>query len=292
MDAEKSEPAAAYLRRVGSRDRAKKSLGQNYLIDDALLERMAAAAVPPGGGPLLEIGPGLGTLTRELLRRLENAAGAEAGVRFWAAELDGSKVAVLRREFGGRPLCLLNADARAVILSDLWGSEKGAVCGNLPYYIANPLLRHFLRQRDSLSLLTVMVQNEVAERLTALPGSRAYGVLSIAARLYAEGEILFRAPAAAFRPAPKVTSAVVRLRPRLYPGLSLPEEELLAAAKAAFAQRRKTVLNSLAAAWGRDKESLRLLLRQAAIPAAARAEGLTIEDFQRLALAARDFLRE
>jgi 16S rRNA (adenine1518-N6/adenine1519-N6)-dimethyltransferase len=280
-----TEPAIAYLRRVGRGDRAKKALGQNYLIDDTLLEQMAAAALPSAGGPVLEIGPGLGALTRVLLRRLESAGGP---VRLWAAELDGDKVAILAREFAGRPLSLLHADARAVSLADLWGAEKGAVCGNLPYYVTNPLLRHFLRQKDSLSLLTVMVQNEVAERLTAAPGGRAYGILSVAARLYAEGEILFRAPAEAFRPAPRVTSAAVRLRLRPYPGLRLPEEEVLAAARAAFAQRRKTVLNSLAAVWRQDKETTRLLLRTAAVSPAARAEELTVEDFQRLALAARE----
>jgi 16S rRNA (adenine1518-N6/adenine1519-N6)-dimethyltransferase len=281
---ERLEPALTYLRRVGRGDRAKKALGQNYLIDDSLLEQMAAASAPLTGEPVLEIGPGLGTLTRELLRRLE--AGNSA-VRLWAAEIDETKVSALAREFVGRPLRLLCQDARTVLLRDLWGEEKGVVCGNLPYYITNPLLRHFLRQKNSLALLTVMVQREVAERLTAAPGSKNYGILSLAARLYAETEILFSAPATAFRPAPRVSSAAVRLRLRPYPGLLLPEEDLMSVAKAAFAQRRKTVLNSLSAAWGRDKDAVRALLRTAEIPAAARAEQLTAEDFQRLALAGR-----
>ncbi|MDR1604349.1 MAG: 16S rRNA (adenine(1518)-N(6)/adenine(1519)-N(6))-dimethyltransferase RsmA [Gracilibacteraceae bacterium] len=277
-----AEPALAYLRRVGRGDRAKKALGQNYLIDDALLEQMAAAAAPTAAGPVLEIGPGLGLLTRLLLRRQEASGG-----RLWAAEIDEGKVAVLEREFAGRPLSLLCLDARTVLLRDLWGGEKGAVCGNLPYYIANPLLRHFLRQRDSLTRLTVMVQKEVGERLTAPPGGRPYGLLSLAVRLYAEPEFLFTVPAAAFRPAPRVTSAAVRLHPRPYPGLLLPEEDVLAVARAAFAQRRKTALNSLSAVWPRDKDTVRHWLRTAAIPPEARAEQLTIEDFQNIALTIR-----
>ncbi|MDR1961961.1 MAG: 16S rRNA (adenine(1518)-N(6)/adenine(1519)-N(6))-dimethyltransferase RsmA [Gracilibacteraceae bacterium] len=285
MSDAQAESALAYLRRAGRGDRAKKSLGQNYLIDDAVLERVAEAALPAAGGPVLEIGPGLGALTRVLLRRLDAAGESD---RLWAAELDGDKIAVLRREFAGRSLRLLHADARTVRLADLWGGAKGAVCGNLPYYIANPLLMHFLRQRESLGLITVMVQKEVAERLTAVPGGKAYGVLSVAALLYAETEFLFLVPPEAFHPAPKVTSAVVRLKPRPFPGLLLPEEELLAVARAAFSQRRKTILNSLGVSWPKNRESLRSLLAEAGIPPDTRAERLKAEDFQRLALALRN----
>jgi 16S rRNA (adenine1518-N6/adenine1519-N6)-dimethyltransferase len=270
------ESTLAYTERLArGGGRAKKSLGQNYLIDDDLIERIAQAALPPAGGPLLEIGPGLGGLTRRLL---------ESVPKLWAVEIDRAKADILRREFAGRPLEVLTMDALDLKLGDIWGETPGWVVGNLPYYITSPILMHYLQQRASVAQMVILVQLEVAQRLTAVTGSKAFGLLTVATRVYARAEMLFAAGPEAFRPQPKVISAAVRLTPRLYPGLIVPEEDVIATAKLGFAQRRKTILNNLSVGWGLDKDGTRCLLERAGVNPGARAEELDVDEWQQLTL--------
>jgi 16S rRNA (adenine1518-N6/adenine1519-N6)-dimethyltransferase len=270
----KQETAAEYTRRVlRNGGRAKKSLGQNFLIDDSVIFRIVEEGIPPGDIPLVEIGPGPGGLTRVL---------AQKAHRLWAVELDSEKINLLRREFAGAPITFLQADALQVSLADLWGSEKGWLVGNLPYYITNPLLMHFLEQKDSLLGMTVMVQKEVAGRMLANPGGRDYGILSLAVRLFAEGQSLFDVPPSAFWPAPKVTSTVVKLEIRPYPGFTADHRLFFRVVRAAFGQRRKNLLNSLSAGLGMPKGDLQALLQAVGIDGSLRAENLGILEYQRI----------
>lgn len=268
------ENAAGYTRRLLNQGtRARKSLGQNFLIDDGVIHNIINSSGLKPGEPVVEIGAGLGVLTRMLA--------AEAG-RLWAVELEEEKVELLKRELKELPVTIVQGDALELDLHSLWNGERGVLIGNLPYYITSPLLMHFLGQSESLRQMVVMVQKEVADRLGAAPGGKEYGVLSVAVQLAAEVETLFNVPPQAFRPQPKVTSAVVRLRLRPYPGLTVDQGQLMRIVKAAFSQRRKTVGNSLSAGLSLDRNKGRELLELAGINEQRRAETLSIGEFQEL----------
>ncbi|NMA69679.1 MAG: ribosomal RNA small subunit methyltransferase A [Desulfitobacterium sp.] len=253
--------------------KAYKSLGQNFLIDDQAIEMIASATIQDEKTPLVEIGPGLGVLTRVLATRVQ---------KVWAVELDKEKIALLTSQLQGLPVEIINMDALELDLKDLWGENKGVLVGNLPYYITSPLLMHFLNQRESLIYMVVMVQKEVADRLIAQPGKKDYGILSVATQIYAQPEKLFEVPPDSFLPAPKVTSAVVRLTLRPYPGLEVEEEKLLRIVKASFSQRRKTLVNSLAGGLKMEKKRVKEILNHAGIEEQRRGETLSIEEFQKI----------
>lgn len=266
------ENAADYTRRLLRKGaRAHKSLGQNFLMDDQVISEIIGASVLDQDVPLVEIGPGLGVLTRILAREVH---------KLWAVELDKSKVEILQRELQGLPLEILVMDALKLKLNEIWGDQKGFLIGNLPYYITSPLLMHFLEQKESLMGMTVMVQKEVADRLVAKPGTKAYGVLSIAVQVAAEPERICNVPPQAFWPAPKVHSTVVRLNLRSYPGFKVNSKDFFRVVKAAFSQRRKTLGNSLSSGLGLDKKIVGGILKQAEIDEQRRAETLSIEEFQ------------
>ncbi|WP_018211886.1 16S rRNA (adenine(1518)-N(6)/adenine(1519)-N(6))-dimethyltransferase RsmA [Desulfitobacterium hafniense] len=266
------ENAANYTRRIlKGGAKAHKSLGQNFLMDDRVIEAIAAASIKDPEIPIVEIGPGLGVLTRVLAQKAQ---------KVWAVELDRGKVNLLQRELQGLPVDILNMDALKLDLKDIWGTGKGVLVGNLPYYITSPLLMHFLEQKDSLASMVVMVQKEVADRLVAKPGGKDYGILSIAAQVSAQGEKLFEVPPQAFWPAPKVTSAVVRLELRSYPEFRVKEKDFFRVVKAAFSQRRKTLGNSLAGGLGLPKQQIGEILAAAGVDEQRRAETLSIDEFQ------------
>ncbi|MGI5901431.1 MAG: 16S rRNA (adenine(1518)-N(6)/adenine(1519)-N(6))-dimethyltransferase RsmA [Desulfitobacteriia bacterium] len=290
MASVKQETTAEYTRRVlKSGARAKKHLGQNFLIDDDIIERIVEEGIPDPDLPVLEIGPGPGGLTRALLSKVK---------KLWLAELDKEKVEILEKEFSpqmldlkgfyNREITILQIDALKLQLLDLWGREKGYLIGNLPYYITNPLLSHFLEQKDYLLGLTVMVQKEVGERMLAIPGGKDYGILSIAVQLAAEPTKLFDVPPSAFWPQPKVTSSVLQLRIRPYPGFIVNSQEYFRVVRAAFAQRRKTLTNSLAAGLGLSKAQIKQVLKAANLEENLRAENLSLIDYQNIVLALRD----
>lgn len=266
------ENAAEYTRRLRSSGaRAHKSMGQVFLINDEVIDQIVAASTLHPDVPLVEIGPGLGVLTRVLVPKTP---------KMWAVELDKQKVKILHKEFQGQPVEVLNQDALQLNLHDLWGDRKGYIIGNLPYYITSPLLRHFLEQADYLAGMTVMVQKEVADRIAASPGTKAYGVLSIAVQISAEVTKVTDVWPSAFWPAPKVSSAVLRLDLRPYPGFDIDRDAFWRVVKAAFSQRRKTLGNALAGGLSAAKADVLRILQDAGISEGRRAETLSIEEFQ------------
>lgn len=269
------ESASQYTKRLLRQGaQAHHSLGQNFLVDDRVIQGIVENSRLESDVPLLEVGPGLGTLTRVLARQV---------IEMWAVELDTHKIPLLRRELQGLPVEILHENALNLDLAALWPGRKGYVIGNLPYYITSPLLNHFLAQAASLTGMTVMVQKEVADRLVASPGSRTYGILSIAVQLAADVEQVMEVPASAFWPPPKVKSAVVKLVPRPYPGFHTDQARFFRTVKAAFGQRRKNLANSLTAGLNLTKERVVGLLGEAGIDGQRRAETLSIEEFQTLA---------
>lgn len=277
------ENAANYTHRIlKGGAKAHKSLGQNFLMDDRVIENIVAASVVDPEIPIVEIGPGLGVLTRVLAQKAQKT---------WAVELDRGKVGLLQRELQGLPVEILNMDALKLNLADIWGTKKGVLVGNLPYYITSPLLMHFLDQKESLQSMVVMVQKEVADRLIAKPGGKDYGILSIAAQISAQPEKLFEVPPRAFWPAPKVTSAVVRFELRPHPGFRVQEKDFFRVVKASFSQRRKTLGNSLTGGLGTNKQQVSEILAAAGVDEQRRAETLSIDEFQAVTEAVMNSLK-
>jgi 16S rRNA (adenine1518-N6/adenine1519-N6)-dimethyltransferase len=222
-------------------------LGQNFLFSPSFLARIAAevasAARHAGAGLIIEIGAGPGSLTKHLL---------EAGKPLTAVEVDARLVARLRSSFGSQPnLEVIEGDVLKLDLKELIAARasggRAVVAGNLPYYITSPILHRVFKAAPFISFALFLVQKEVAERITARPGSRDFGYLSVLCQAYAKPEIRFLIPPGAFRPSPKVTSALVRLdfEPRLENwGITNPKA-FLDFVKLCFSQKRKTLLNNL-----------------------------------------------
>ncbi len=282
------------LRRHGVRP--GRRLGQHFLGDRRLLERIVAALDAPAGAAVLEVGPGLGTLTRALLDR---------GARVMAVEIDRALRAPLLEVLGPYPvgaapaigpaglaadvlgprLTLLWADAVRLPWGALAGLEAGPwrLCSNLPYYVTGPFLASFLLGPLPWSDAVLLVQAEAAQRMGALPGTKAYGAFSCLVQYHAGVEVLFRVPRGAFVPPPDVDSVVVRLRPRARPPVATVRDHWLRVVRAAFGQRRKTLRNALAAGLGLEATGIELALQSAGIDGARRAETLSLEDFGRVA---------
>lgn len=219
-----------------------RRLGQHFLSRPAVLDRIAEAACPVRESLVIEIGAGTGALTGPLLERAD---------RVVAIETDPELVSRLQQQFSSPHVTVLQADVLDVDLSQ-WG--PAVVAGNLPYYITSPILKKVLALGPLLKSAVFLVQREVAERLTAEPGSRDYGFLSVLTRLYSEAEYLFTVPPSAFRPPPKVDSAVVRLSPRpVTETWSIPDPSaFLDFVGLCFRQKRKTLRNNLLAAYGKE----------------------------------------
>ncbi|MGI6558898.1 MAG: 16S rRNA (adenine(1518)-N(6)/adenine(1519)-N(6))-dimethyltransferase RsmA [Limnochordia bacterium] len=251
----------------------KKALGQNFLIDRNIRDKIVDAAAITGEDVVLEIGPGVGTLTEELARRAS---------RVIAVELDGGLVRVLRDRLPPERVAVVEGDVLALDLPSLLGEGSPIkIVANLPYYITSPIIFRLL-EWPRWEMMVIMVQGEVAERLVAGPGTKAYGSLSAAVALHARAEILFRVSRRVFYPQPQVDSAVVRLLPRRDLEVDLQGPSLLI--RAAFGQRRKTLANALAAApWNPlSKEETEKVLLAAGIDPLRRGESLRPEDFLRL----------
>lgn len=236
-----------------------------------MIEGIVTASTLNPDIPLVEIGPGLGVLTRVLASNME---------KMWAVELDSHKIDTLKKELQGFSIDFIHQDALELNLRELWGDRKGYLVGNLPYYITSPLIMHFLDQEDVLSGMTIMVQKEVADRIAARPGSKAYGVLSVAVQISAQVTKVMDVMPSDFWPQPKVTSSVLRLDLRSYPGFDADKKSFFRVVKAAFSQRRKTLGNSLTAGLGLEKGVILKRMSEAGISDGRRAESLSIEEFQ------------
>jgi len=254
---------------------ASKRLGQNFLIDPGIVRGIVAAAEVEPGDRVLEIGPGIGTLTQGL---------AETGAEVTAVELDKKLPAVLAETLKGYdnvrivPGDILKTDIRA-----LMGEEPFKVAANLPYYITTPILMALLEQHLPITHIVTMVQKEVAERMIAGPGSKTYGALSVAVQYYTEPSIVLEVPPRSFIPAPEVDSVVIACKVRQQPAVAVQEEKMFfRVIKAAFGQRRKTLANALKGG-GFPKEQVQDAMERAKLDPARRGETLSLGDFACLA---------
>ncbi|MGH2447503.1 MAG: 16S rRNA (adenine(1518)-N(6)/adenine(1519)-N(6))-dimethyltransferase RsmA [Chloroflexota bacterium] len=251
---------------------ARKRLGQHFLQDRGALAKILTAADIQPGDNVLEIGPGTGVLTQLL---------AEQAGKLVAVELDDRLFQLLTETFESDPnVHIVHGNALDIDPCTLFaGAYK--VVANIPYYITGPLLRHFLEAGCPPVLLVLMVQLEVARRITAKPGDLS--LLGLSVQWYAEPKLIARVPAGAFYPRPKVDSAIVRLTPHSNPLRQSRAERLFRLAHAAFGTRRKQLGNALSLGLGIDRDASRALLREAEIEPERRAETLTLEEWERLA---------
>jgi 16S rRNA (adenine1518-N6/adenine1519-N6)-dimethyltransferase len=253
--------------------RPKKSWGQNFLADEAAVDEIARLAVPEKGAKVIELGAGLGHLTARLL-----AHGAEVV----AVERDRDMARVLEGELGAQ-VTLVEADAAQVDYARLAAPRtKVAVCGNLPYHLTSPILFSLLDQRAAVSQAVFLLQQEVAERLGAEPGTKDWGLLSVLLQLVADVSVEHWVPRGAFLPPPKVDSAVILIRFRATRGEVTDEGRFRRLVKAGFAQRRKTLKNALSAADLAPPDALGRAFAAAGIDGGRRGETLTVEEWAAL----------
>lgn len=256
-----------------------KSMGQNFLIEGSVPQNIAEASGADETSGVIEVGPGIGPLTVQLAQRAAKVV---------AIELDRSLLPVLKETLVDYPnVEVISGDVMKLDLAAI-ASEKLAgltpmVCANLPYNITTPVITAFL-QVHKFSAITVMIQREVAKRICAAPGTSDYGSFSVFCQYYAQTEMLFDVPPECFLPAPKVTSAVVRLIPRSKAPQDLVDDKVFfRIVRGAFSQRRKTLLNSLSGSAGYGKDELRAAIAQCGLAPDIRGERLGIPEFAALA---------
>jgi 16S rRNA (adenine1518-N6/adenine1519-N6)-dimethyltransferase len=253
-----------------------KKLGQNFLINPSVCPKIAENGIITNGG-VIEIGTGFGTLTRELAERAKKVV---------AVELDSRLLPVLSETLSEyENIKIINADFLKTDLQSLIDSEFAdfsdiTVCANLPYYVTTPILMKILESRTRIKRITVMVQKEAADRLTAAPGTRESGAITYGVRYFSEPRTLFDVSRGSFYPPPNVDSAVISLDILDKPPVAVTDEKtLFSLTKAAFSQRRKTFINAAANGLSLDKTALAEILRKLGIDEQIRPEKLTLEDF-------------
>ncbi|MEY8303481.1 16S rRNA (adenine(1518)-N(6)/adenine(1519)-N(6))-dimethyltransferase RsmA [Anaerosalibacter bizertensis] len=258
--------------------RFSKSLGQNFLIDGNIVRKICEEGEVSKEDDILEIGPGIGTLTEELSYKANKVV---------AVELDKSLFPILDETLAGCnnveivPGDILKIDLPK-LFSEKFESENIKIVANLPYYITTPIIGRLLEEELDIDSILVMVQSEVAERMKASPGTKDYGSLSVFVQYYTEPEIVLSVPKTAFMPRPNVDSAVIKLKIRKEKIELKDRETFFKVVKSAFSQRRKTILNSLSSGLKTDKATIRAILEKADIDPKLRAENLTIEDFSKI----------
>ncbi len=252
-----------------------KKLGQNFLISRRVVDDIVRAAELEPGEPVLEVGPGIGTLTQGL---------AQSGASVTAVELDRRLLEVLDHTLESYDnVQIVHGDILKVNIPELMNYKPFKVVANLPYYITTPIIMSLLEMKLPIERLVVMVQKEVAERMVATPGTKAYGALSVAVQYYTEPEIVFDVLPKSFLPAPEVTSSVVRCKLRPKPPVDVMEEAILfRVIKAAFAQRRKTFSNTMKTT-GLKKEQIEAILTKAGIDGNRRGETFDLQEFATIA---------
>ena len=244
---------------------AKKSLGQNFLVDHNYIRKIVAAIDPQPTDTIIEIGPGRGAITEGLV---------ESGAKIVAIELDRDFAPQLAETFKDKPnFRVIEADATQIDFSGLLEGTRVKVVANLPYYISTAILQHLAAQRDHFKSLVLMFQKEVVDRISALPGDSERGFLTAITELAFTVERLFDVPPSAFRPVPKVTSTVARLTPKAKSGVN--EELFRDLVSTAFSQKRKTILNNLKSRYPDAREKL----ERSGIDASRRAESLLLEEW-------------
>lgn len=262
-----------------------KSLGQNFLIDKNIIDKIVEQSYIGKKDLVIEIGPGIGVLTAEA---------AEAAGKVIAIEIDRNLIPVLRETLSEYSnIEIINRDVLKTNLNEILEQnqeingqkvEKVRIIGNLPYYITTPIIMKILEDGVGADSITVMLQKEVADRIKAKPGTKAYGALSLAVQYYCTITHVANAPKEVFIPQPKVDSTVIRLDIRTEKPVALDNEEaFFSVIKAGFGQRRKTLLNSLTGVYGMSKDEVSCIMNEAEIDPKRRAETLTMEEFSALA---------
>lgn len=256
-----------------------KSLGQNFLIDDNVIDKIIDGARVKEGDKVIEVGPGIGTLTREMAKRAEKVV---------AVEIDKNLIPILKEtlaDFDNTEVVnedILKVDINKLVDEKLSGGPVKLIA-NLPYYITTPIVMKFLEEDIPVTDIVVMVQKEVADRMNAVPSTKDYGALSVAVQYYCDTEIVAKAPRHMFIPQPKVDSTVIGLHIREEKKYKADNEQLFfKTVKAAFGQRRKTLLNSLSSMGVLDKAKIKEVLVEAGIDEKRRGETLSIEEFAHL----------
>lgn len=259
----------------------QKKFGQNFLIDPHVLDKIIRAAEITEDDFVLEIGPGMGTMTQYL---------AYAAREVYAVEIDKSLIPILEDTLSDYDnVTVINEDILKVDIAKLAEEKNGGrpikVVANLPYYITTPIIMGLFESHVPVESITVMVQKEVADRMQEGPGSKEYGALSLAVQYYAKPEIVVNVPPNCFMPQPKVGSAVIRLTRHSEPPVTVKSEKLLfQVIRASFNQRRKTLANGLAnyGAFGLPKEELQACIEELGVPVNIRGEALSLEQFAQL----------
>ena len=262
----------------------KKSLGQNFLIDPNILRNIVSHANLTENSGAIEIGPGIGALTEHLAREAKKVVSFEIDQRLLPVLEDTlspyDNVKIVHSD-------ILKADVEKVIAEEMPGIDDIMVVANLPYYVTTPILMKLLNDRLPIRGFVVMMQKEVADRITAKPGTKAYGSLSIAIQYYVTAEIAMVVPKTVFMPQPNVDSAVIRLIKHETPPVTVIDEDFLfQVTRASFAQRRKTILNNLQNGLESGKQNKQLILDALAacgVETTRRGETLSIQEFGKLA---------
>ena len=259
---------------------ANKKLGQNFLIEDTVVEKTVEAADITREDLVIEIGPGLGTLTKELLEKAKKVI---------AIELDEKMIPILQeRFFLYQNLELVHQDILTVPLKEYIEKEENIrevkIVANLPYYITTPIIMKLLEDRLPVKTITVMVQKEVAKRLTAQTGDKLCGAITYAIEYYCETKEVIEVPRQSFMPAPEVDSEVIQLILRDKPKVQVKDEKFLfSLIKASFMQRRKTLLNGIGNSGLIEKNKLKEIMKELNLPETTRGESLTLEQFAEIA---------
>ncbi|MEH7547018.1 16S rRNA (adenine1518-N6/adenine1519-N6)-dimethyltransferase [Neobacillus bataviensis] len=262
----------------------KKSLGQNFLIDTNILKKIVSFADLTENSGAIEIGPGIGALTEQLARSSKKVIAFEIDQRLLPILQDTlspyENVRVIHKD-------VLEADVRIVMEEEFQGIHDIMVVANLPYYVTTPIIMKLLEDRLPIRGIVCMLQKEVADRISAKPGTKEYGSLSIAVQYYTEAETVMIVPKTVFVPQPNVDSAVIRLIKREKPAVVVKDEAFFfQVTKASFAQRRKTLLNNLTSQLPdgkQKKEEILAALSASGIDPVRRGETLSLEEFGRLA---------
>lgn len=255
--------------------RFTKSLGQNFLTDDTVLDDIVEGANITKEDYVIEIGPGVGTLTKELLKRAKKVT---------SIELDSKLIPILEEELSSyENFNLINKDALKVNYKELIGDEKSVkVVANLPYYVTTPIIANLLNDKLNIKSITIMIQKEVAERINGEPGTKEYGAFTLLAQYYCDTKIIRNVPPSCFIPAPKVDSIVIRLDKLEKPRVEVKDEKLFFnIIRQSFNMRRKTLWNSMKSL-GLSKELQEKAFDEAGINPTRRGETLTIEEFATL----------
>lgn len=254
-----------------------KSLGQNFLIDDTVLQDIVNSADVSDEDFVIEIGPGVGTLTRELLQRAKKVC---------SIELDSDLIPILEKELSDyENFEIIHRDALKVDLNEVIGEEKSVkVVANLPYYVTTPIIARMLKENYKFKSLTIMIQKEVAERIDSEPNCKEYGAISLLVQYYCDTKIIRTVPPTSFVPQPKVDSIVIRLDKLDKPRVDVEDEELFfKIIRQSFNMRRKTLRNVIKSMSILDASDMEKAFENANIDMKTRGEALSIQEFANLA---------